>query len=312
MDLVIGVDAGGTTTRCLLTDLAGRHLGEGRAPGLNQRSSGGDAAGHLVTAITEALAERPPSAVRAGVLAIAGAGQAGLTTARDEVERAWRMLGLGGAPQVVPDVVATFAAGTLEDAGCALVAGTGAIAAAVRADEIVARADGLGWLLGDVGSAVWLGREGVSAALAAMDGRGPETTLVDSVLATLDAATAQDVIAVVYAAPPADLGRLAPLVTAQATRTDPVSVEIVERGVAGLLRSFDAVAHAAAHVAAHRAVRPEPAAPTVLGGALLTTPGPVRDGVLRGLAERGVTDPAVTMDAASGAVRLALRHLPLP
>lgn len=46
---------------------------------------------------------------------------------------------------------------------------------------IVQRADGYGWLVGDEGSAVWLGREAVRAALAAYDGRGSPTLLTESV-----------------------------------------------------------------------------------------------------------------------------------
>lgn len=298
--MVIGVDAGGTTTRCVLADLAGRHVGEGRSRGLNQHSSGGRAADHLTDAISEALGAHPPSAVRGGVLAIAGAGEAGLATARRDVDQAWRSLGLGGTPTVVPDVLATFAAGTDEAAGSVLVAGTGAIAAAVSDGEIAARADGYGWLLGDVGSAVWLGREAVSAVLAALDGRASETALTDPVLAALDeATTAQDVVRTVYAGAPAHLGTLAPLVTDQAAQGDRAATDIVTRGVAGLLASFDAVCR-------------DLAAPTVLGGALLTTPGVVSDGVREGLAARGVADVRTAPDAAWGAVRLALRHLPLP
>ncbi|WP_435822210.1 BadF/BadG/BcrA/BcrD ATPase family protein [Actinacidiphila alni] len=43
--------------------------------------------------------------------------------------------------------------------------------------------DGHGWLLGDEGSGFWLGNRAVRAALEALDGRGPWTTLVDRVAA---------------------------------------------------------------------------------------------------------------------------------
>ncbi|MFD0537747.1 hypothetical protein ACFQY7_32330 [Actinomadura luteofluorescens] len=51
------------------------------------------------------------------------------------------------------------------------------------------RADGYGWLVGDEGSAVWLGKEAVRAALAAYDGRGSPTLLTDSVPRALLGAT---------------------------------------------------------------------------------------------------------------------------
>jgi len=292
-ELVVGVDAGGTTTRCVVADLAGRHVGAGTGPGLNQHSSGGDAVERLQAAIGTALGQQPPSAVRQGVLAIAGAGEAGLATAQQAVDRVWLRLGLGGSGTVVPDVVATFAAGSAQEHGVALVAGTGAIAAAVDGLRITARADGYGWLLGDIGSAVWLGREAAVAVLAALDGRGPATGLTAPLLAALDAAAPQDVVRVVYASAPADLGRLAPLVTEHATAGDGVARDIVGRGVDGLLASADAV-------------RRRAEGPTVLGGALLSAEGPVREGVLRGLDARDVTDVSTAPDATTGAVRLAI------
>ena len=82
VDLVIGVDAGGTSTRCLVADRDGRPLGVGAADGLNQRSSGGDPVDRLARAITEALGEHDPATVRAGVLGVAGAGAAGVDVAR--------------------------------------------------------------------------------------------------------------------------------------------------------------------------------------------------------------------------------------
>jgi N-acetylglucosamine kinase-like BadF-type ATPase len=49
--LVIGVDAGGTTTRCALSDLHGTILARSTAGGANRNSSGGPP----VAALTKAL-----------------------------------------------------------------------------------------------------------------------------------------------------------------------------------------------------------------------------------------------------------------
>lgn len=294
---VVGVDAGGTSTRCLVADHSGRRLGSGRAGGLNQHSSGGNAAAVLEAAVGSALGDLPPAAVTGGVLAVAGAGSAGLEKVQRDARAVWHSLGLGGDPVVVPDVVATFAGSAPEPSGLVLVAGTGAIAAEVRELDVVRQVDGYGWWLGDVGSAVWLGREAVAAALGELDGRSRATSLTRPVLEALDAENAQEVVRTVYAAAPARLGLLARIVTEQAVGGDCVAGDIVGRGVAGLLASFDAVAITAE-------------GPTVLGGALLTTPGPVSDGVRAGLAARGITDVRTTTDAATGALNLALRLFP--
>ena len=185
MDLVIGVDAGGTSTRCLVADTWGRTVGTGASDGLNQRSSGGDPVERLVQAMSAALGTLDRSAVRAGVLGVAGAGAAGHEDVRRQTGAAWQRLGLAGEPVVVTDLLAAFAAGSAEPDGTVLVGGTGAGAAAVVDRRVVRQADGAGWLLGDVGSAVWLAREALVAAVADLDGRGPTAALTVPLLERL-------------------------------------------------------------------------------------------------------------------------------
>jgi len=300
VELVIGVDAGGTSTRCQVAAIDGRPVGVGTAAGLNQRSSGGDPVDRLVQAMGAALKESDRAAVRAGVLGVAGAGAAGLAEVRRQAVVAWQRLDLAGEPEVVTDLLTAFAAGTAEPNGAVLVGGTGAGAAAVVDRQVVRQADGAGWLLGDVGSAVWLAREALVAVVAALDGRGPATALTEPLLAALLGRPApyavQDVIAEAYAAAPAAIGRLAPVVTEHAELGDPTATDIVRRGVAGLLASLDAVRSAAP-------------GQVVLAGALLTTPGPVLAGVTHGLAERGLGAPSPAHQPAAGAAWLALVSL---
>lgn len=67
--------------------------------------------------------------------------------------------------------------GALGDAeGCVIAAGTGTICLAVGPRE-TARVDGWGHLMGDAGSAYWIGRTGLEAALRGHDGRRQMTAL---------------------------------------------------------------------------------------------------------------------------------------
>ncbi|MEW2357818.1 BadF/BadG/BcrA/BcrD ATPase family protein [Spirillospora sp. NPDC029432] len=177
---VIGIDAGGTKTRCVVLTLGGAEAGHGTGPGANP-NSGGDTAGALTTALREALADLDRSLVIGGVFGIAGAGAAGRPAAVAAARRAWSAAGLRGSPAVVTDIAIAFAAGTTAPKGIVVFSGTGAGAAVISDGAIVQRADGYGWLVGDEGSAVWLGREAVRAALAAYDGRGSPTVLTDAV-----------------------------------------------------------------------------------------------------------------------------------
>ncbi|GLZ03846.1 hypothetical protein Acsp03_13120 [Actinomadura sp. NBRC 104412] len=189
---VIGIDAGGTKTRCVVLTLGGAEAGSGTGPGANP-NSGGDAAMALATALRQALGDVDRSQVIGGVFGIAGAGSAGRPAAVAAARCAWNAAGLRGSPAVVTDIAVAFAAGTTASKGIVVFSGTGAGAAVISDGAIVQRADGYGWLVGDEGSAVWLGREAVRAALAAYDGRGSPTLLTEAVpRALLGAAVVQE------------------------------------------------------------------------------------------------------------------------
>ncbi|WP_433328739.1 BadF/BadG/BcrA/BcrD ATPase family protein [Spirillospora sp. CA-294931] len=165
--------------------------GTGTGPGANP-NSGGDTAGALTTALREALGDIDRATVIAGMFGIAGAGSAGRPAAVAAARRAWQAVGLRGSPAVVTDIAVAFAAGTNAPKGIVVFSGTGAGAAVISDGTIVQRADGYGWLVGDEGSAVWLGREAVRAALAAYDGRGSPTLLTESVPRALLGASVVD------------------------------------------------------------------------------------------------------------------------
>lgn len=177
---VVGIDAGGTSTRCAVMTLGGALAGAGSGPGANP-NSGGDTAGALTTALSAAVGDLDRSLILNGVFGIAGAGAAGRPAAIAAARRAWCAVGLRGSPAVVTDIAVAFAAGSPASEGIVVFSGTGAGAAAISDGAIKRRADGYGWLVGDEGSAVWLGREAVRAVLAAYDGRGSPTLLTESV-----------------------------------------------------------------------------------------------------------------------------------
>lgn len=324
---VVGIDAGGTHTRAAVVTLDGVVAGHGTGPGANP-NSGGDTAQALTTALTAALAPVDASRVVGGVFGIAGAGAAGRPRMVTASGTAWRAAGLAGAPEVVTDIAVAYAAGSVEPAGIVVFAGTGAGAAVINDGEIERRADAYGWLIGDEGSAVWIGRAAVRAAMHAYDGRGAATALAETVPRALlgeaaeplvaalpagvlpgppgagraaDPALPQAIVKEVYAGPPAALGRLAPLVSAAAEEGDAVARRIVEEAAACLLRDADAVRPALTTLgaASHG---------LVVAGSLLER-GPVAEVVRSGLRERFGAEPALAGDGTLGATRLAIRRL---
>jgi glucosamine kinase len=313
--LVIGADVGATSSKALLADLHGRPLGSGSGPGGNVNSSTGDPAANIATALREALGERDPARVVGGMVGLAGAAADPPATQR-LVDTAWRAAGLRGSPRTGTDLDIAYAAGATGPDGILLLSGTGAVGAAFASYAMTSRCDGLGWLLGDEGSAVWFGLTALRAAVAALDGRGPATTLTDLVTTELTAAgqagaggpgsgketgrssdPRQVLVTATYRAPlaPARFGALAPLVSRAAAEGDPVAVGILAEGCAKLLRTAEVVAAG------------EVPGCVVTAGSLLTTSGPIADAVGKGLAERFGVAPRRAPAPVVGAALTALR-----
>ncbi|MER5324989.1 N-acetylglucosamine kinase [Streptosporangium roseum] len=285
--LVIGVDGGGTSTRCVVATESGEVAGRGYGKGANTLSAA-DPGASLRAALRAALGSLAPERVTGGVFGLAGAGSAP-EQAEALATEAWRAAGLAGRPTVVPDMLAAFAGATEEPSGAVLIAGTGAVAARIGDRRVVRRADGYGWILGDEGSGTWIGRRAVQAALASLDGRAAPTALRGGILG---GASAQRIVSMVHQgvaeAGPAWLARLAPEVESVAGAGDAAAIAILDeaaRRLVGTVRSLGSGP-----------------GPLVLAGSLLTEPTLLAAKVRAGL-DRSVVS---ARDSAAGAAALAL------
>ena len=308
--VVVGADAGGTTTTVAVMGADSTVLAVTTGPGANPRSSA-DPAGALATTFDAALTaarRRLDAAATLDVVAltagIAGSGVAGRTRALEALTEATARCGIpDGRAHLVTDLVVAYAAAAPTPDGALLLAGTGAVAARLRGFEVVARCDGLGWLLGDIGSGVWLGLAGLRAAAAALDGRGPATALTDAALAwardqagtvahRAGGADPQELVRLVDGLPPAGLGGFARAVAAAAEQGDPVATGIVDDAASGLVTTLGTVSPASSGDV------------VVLAGSVLTRPGPVRAAVVARLEAQGrrLRDAGTPV---AGAVRLA-------
>jgi glucosamine kinase len=176
---VLGIDAGGTKTVCLLADDEGRVLGEGRAGGANLHAHGELEVEKVLHAVIEqAIGDRAivPAAVCLGV--------AGADRPDDHrvVSNIVRRLGYRSRALVVNDAYVALTAGTSGAPGVVLIAGTGSIAYGVNDQGFAARAGGWGYVIGDEGSGYWIGRQALIAVVREADGRGPRTQLTPIVL----------------------------------------------------------------------------------------------------------------------------------
>ncbi|MFC7341188.1 N-acetylglucosamine kinase [Saccharopolyspora griseoalba] len=295
--LVLGLDVGGTSSRALVSDLAGRVLGTGVAGGGNPNSRPpGEAVGRMVEAAREALGELDPAAVRGCVVGMAGITKLADPDFRELFRAEWARLGLRCAVEAVGDGDVAFAAGTPEPDGVVLIAGTGAIAARVREHRTEASAGGWGWLLGDEGSAFWLGREAVRTTLRALDGGVRPTGLAAAVCERLGAHDRDSVITAANSGPPIRLAELAPLVTECPCEA---AEDVVRRGARLLADTAEAAGPGDD--------------PIVLAGSLLAPGNRIGEAVRAELRARGFADPRSAGSGAAGAAWLAaLPHAPVP
>ncbi|MBW4718902.1 N-acetylglucosamine kinase [Saccharothrix obliqua] len=235
MGFVVGLDAGGTSTRALVLDLDGTRLGAGVAGGANPNSHPPElAATHVNQALSAALDGLDAAKVASGVLGMAGSSKLTDPTVAALFEQAWAGAGLRCPMRVITDCEAAFATGSASPDGTVLVAGTGSIAAKIEDHRLVRTSGGYGWLLGDEGSAYWLGREAVRATLRALERDTPDA-LTDAVLNLANLAPSppreawRGLITAANHLAPINLARYAPLVTAH--HTAPSAAGIIAEAV---------------------------------------------------------------------------------
>ncbi len=259
-DLVLGADVGGTSTRVAVADLHGHVLAVATGGPGNPNLVGIPGSAAEIRSTAERALEGVAGTVRSAAIGLAGGSRAA-------ADPAFLPAALPGGPEVpavlVSDLAVTFSSATPAPRGCTIIAGTGAVAGRLVGEDLPARRDGWGYLLGDRGSGFWLGRAAVQVTLEALDEDRPLAGLPAGVLAAADASGYLDLLQACYDRPPTWLARFAPLVSRYAEE-DPRAGALADEAadlLAATLRGLD----------------PRPDEPVVLGGSVLATPGPVRD-----------------------------------
>lgn len=305
--LVLGVDAGGTATRALVATVSGERVGHARADGANPNTHGTRRAGReLARAVGAALDRAGPAArehLAAGVV-----GLAGVSALRDDAVRQGLVEELlaAGVPadrlRFAGDDEVAFASGTHESDGTVLIAGTGAIATRVEGRRRSRSADGMGWLIGDEGSAFWIGHQAARETARQLS-RGTDLSPLARMVAKrvipgrrpvqgsehLPEEHARAFARTLTAQPPIGLAALAPLVSEAFAQGDEAA-EVIVNAAAGHL------AHAV-----HQVRSPGERRPVVLAGGVLLGSEPVRESLTRKLALGTAGSPLSTAGCTAGA-----------
>jgi glucosamine kinase len=235
MVFFLGIDGGGTKTRCLLGDeravfataISGGsnivRLGEAKAK---------EALAAAIQQVTD-TANIFPNQIRAICIGAAGA-------ARPEIAAKIRGIVAGLIPEIAPDQIevigdteialeAAFGLGP----GIIAIAGTGSIVFGRDNAGHRVRAGGWGFAISDEGSGHWIGRRAVSAILSAND-EACETVLTAMVLQAWRLDTLDKLVQQANATPPPEFPRLFPVVLRAADEGDSVARGILVDAAAKL------------------------------------------------------------------------------
>ncbi|HVE54120.1 MAG TPA: BadF/BadG/BcrA/BcrD ATPase family protein [Ramlibacter sp.] len=175
VDYLIGVDGGGSGTRALVQRVTGEPVGSAAA--------GPSALGQGIPQAWDNVLAAARRAFEAGGIAVPAWRRCALAAGLSGVSHSpWRDAFLANDPGFAHLEAETDSFTMLLGAhggrpGAIVIAGTGSIAEALRADGSRATVGGWGFHVGDEGSGGWLGVQAVRHGLAAFDGRANASPL---------------------------------------------------------------------------------------------------------------------------------------
>ena len=244
MTAVLGVDGGGTSTRCLirhrhfgtLADVTGEPcaFSRGREKALTSLYR---TLGEAIAQAQRNLDQHSPVRLRFHAACL---GLSGVATTHSEgiVQKAVAGLlhgqGLvvdGFRIAVVSDSEVALAGALSGRPGVVLIVGTGAVAVGRDLQGNIRRTDGWGWLLGDAGSGYAIGRAALRAAFASLDGKKSPTRLTQALPQHFAVPRLEDIVSLAYLGDwdPTTVAGLARLVAQLADEGDPVCARILKK-----------------------------------------------------------------------------------
>ncbi len=236
MDLILGVDGGGTGCRAAVAGPDGLVLGTGTAGPANIASDLEEAAANIAAAARGAL--RAATGSDAGIdRLVAGLGLAG-ANARGATDRLAAILTFAQVRIETDAIAAAHGALGPDDGpatdGIVAAIGTGSVYALRHAGRLT-QYGGWGLVLGDTGSGAWIGRAALTRALATSEGAASATPLTHALLA--DFGGAAGVIAWAQDARPADFAALVPRLLA--APDDPAAADVLAQARADISAQID-------------------------------------------------------------------------
>jgi glucosamine kinase len=228
MAYYLGIDGGGTKTRCVLGDETAV-LARAMSGGCNiVRLGETQAREALHGAIRQVCttANIIPDQIRAICIGAAGAARAEIAAKMRGIVAEVACATSPTRIEVIGDSVIALEAAFGGGPGVIVIAGTGSIAYGRDAAGNTARAGGWGFAVSDEGSGHWIGRRAIAAILSARD-QGRKTALTDLVLQAWQLDTIDELVQQANSIPPPDFPRLLRIVLRAADENDSIARDLL-------------------------------------------------------------------------------------
>ncbi|MFA6689550.1 MAG: BadF/BadG/BcrA/BcrD ATPase family protein [Sphaerochaetaceae bacterium] len=231
-DIVFGIDGGGTRSRIAVATLSGDILCRLEGASTNMYASSHEQVERVLTELLSDACAKCGCALSD----IAGGclGSAGLSRPNERKKFSAffsQLLGSDVPVALCNDAEILLVGGIGKLEGICVIAGTGSIALGRLVDGTLARAGGLGWRLGDEGSAWWIVQQAVCRSLRSEERRDYPTGLLTPLLGHFGLCEAWELVPL-FNGDSLDKGRIAsaaPLVTIAAQDGDPLALDILHR-----------------------------------------------------------------------------------
>jgi len=227
-----GIDGGGTHSRLSLTDGEGNVIGRSVSGSTNIYSVPKSSVFENLASLLDSALET--AGIKKRELAAGCIGSAGL--GRENERKLFReffddLLWPEFPVRICTDGEILLCGGLANFEGYCLIAGTGSIALGRASSGAMVRSGGHGYMLGDEGSAAWIGRTAVARVLRSLEKRDLPTEMPTAILEAAGLSQCGDLVRYVHHdADKAKIAALAPVVTDAARQGDPLALDVLNVG----------------------------------------------------------------------------------
>lgn len=251
MDLILGVDGGGTKTTVQIADLNGKLITENKSGSSNYKSVGIENTKiNINNAVIGAL--RNIKATDKIIFKSACFGLSGNDSKEDK--NIYRKIIFNskiknylnsGKTIICNDTRIGLAAGSDSKNGIMIICGTGSNCFGVNEEGKEAKVNGWDWILGDEGSGYEVGIKALRAFMRANDGRGESTLLSRTILEDLNVKNVSELIRWAYSDyfSKEKIAAIAKTVCRTAEMGDRISIKILKEGAIEAVNSVTVVAN---------------------------------------------------------------------